>query len=238
MARTNKMSRWRDNLTTEKRSLVMKWARESVKTQYNDFKNRRSEIQREVNEKRFGKIEEKRRRSAKLSLAKEALCHSIQKYNGLWSSTEQVDEELSNLIDEKEKREALKCQIQFRQKIILSCDNVDKKLFYLSHNGVMKSSDEICTNLKVLIDQLKKDKSVATSHSKNNNMLTILPRNKLESEKDRLKDLLSAEVKKNLERGMHPKTKKRKVNKKSNKKADTIPIITSMEELVGKRVEH
>ena len=83
MARTNKMSRWRDNLTPEKRSLVMKWARESVKTQYNDFKNRRSEVQREVNEKRFGKIEEKRRRSAKLSLAKEALCHSIQKYNGL-----------------------------------------------------------------------------------------------------------------------------------------------------------
>ena len=110
---------------------------------------------------------------------------------------QQVDEELSNLIDEKEKREALKCQIQFRQKIILSCDNVDKKLFYLSHNGVMKSSDEICTNLKVLIDQLKKDKSVATSHSKNNNMLTILPF-----------------------------------------KADTIPIITSMEELVGKKVEH
>ena len=90
-------------------------------------------------------------------MAKEALCHSIQKYNGLWNSAEQDDEELSNLIDEKEKRESFEVQNSiFGQKIILSCDNVDKKLFYLPHNGVMKSSDEICTNLKVLIDQLKK----------------------------------------------------------------------------------
>ena len=38
MNRTNKTPEWQKKLTPEKRSLMMKWGRESASKQYQDFK--------------------------------------------------------------------------------------------------------------------------------------------------------------------------------------------------------
>ena len=55
MSRNNKTSEWRNNLNTEKRAIMMKWARESTAKQYDDFEMIRSEIRKLKNENRFKK---------------------------------------------------------------------------------------------------------------------------------------------------------------------------------------
>ena len=97
----------------------------------------------------------------------------------------------------------------------------------------MKTASELTENLKLLIDQLKKAVAVAVVGSSQPNSKTLLQRNELESEKKRLKELLQNEVAK-IRDGKLPKTTK----KKQSKKADSIPIVTTIEELVGKQVDH
>ena len=53
MNRSNKTSEWRKNLSPEKRSLMMKWARESASKQYQRFKQHRIELRKAKNEKRL-----------------------------------------------------------------------------------------------------------------------------------------------------------------------------------------
>ena len=84
MNRTNKTSEWRKKLTPEKRSLMTKWARESVTKQYQDFKQRRMEIRKAKNEKQLDKIEEARKKESRTRLMKEKLCAETSKYGGLW----------------------------------------------------------------------------------------------------------------------------------------------------------
>ena len=56
MSRNNKTPDWKTNLTPEKRSLIMKWARQCSKKQYDNFKMRRSEIKKLKNENRLKKM--------------------------------------------------------------------------------------------------------------------------------------------------------------------------------------
>ena len=58
MNRRNKTSEWRKTLSPEKRSLMMKWARQYASKQYQLFKQRRTESRKAKNEKRLDKIEE------------------------------------------------------------------------------------------------------------------------------------------------------------------------------------
>ena len=97
MNRTNKTSEWRKKLTPEKRSLMTKWARESVTKQYQDFKQRRMEIRKAKNEKQLDKIEEARKKESRTRLMKEKLCAEISKYGGLWLMEEQVETELAEM---------------------------------------------------------------------------------------------------------------------------------------------
>ena len=62
MNRNNKTPEWQKKLTPEKRSLMMKRARESVSKQYQNFKQRRTEIRKAKNEKWLDKIEEVRKK--------------------------------------------------------------------------------------------------------------------------------------------------------------------------------
>ena len=59
--------------------------------------------------------------------------------------------------------------------------------------------------------------------------------NKLHEEKDRLKILCQKEIDKLLKKKQQPFSKKKKPNEDSELNA---PIVTSMEELVGKKVQH
>ena len=180
-------------LTPEKRSLMMKWARESVSKQYQDFKQRRMEIRKAKNEKRLDKIEEARKKESRTRLMKEKLCAEISKYGGLWLTEEQIEAKLEEVETDSEKRAALKCQLQFRQKVISMFPSDDKKLFYLSEKGQVKSVKELTENLKTLLRQLKNDKTVIRSSSEQN-LPIVISQNKLHEEKDRLKKLCQKEV--------------------------------------------
>ena len=130
MNRTKKTPEWRKILTPEKRSLTMKWARESVSKQYQDFKQRRMEIRKAKNEKRLDKIEQTRKKESRRRLTKEKLCAEISKYGGLWLTEEQIEIKVAEMETDSENRAALKCQLQFRQKVISMCPSDDKKLFF------------------------------------------------------------------------------------------------------------
>ena len=54
--------KWRKNLNPEKRSLMMKWAREYASKQYQIFKQRRIELRKAKSEKRLDKIERARKK--------------------------------------------------------------------------------------------------------------------------------------------------------------------------------
>ena len=68
----------------------------------------------------------------------------------------------------------------------------DKKLFFLSEKGQVKSVKELTENLKTLLRQLKNDETVIRS-SAEQNFPIVISQNKLHEEKDRLKNLCQKE---------------------------------------------
>jgi len=231
MNATNKTSLWRDSLTAEKRSKIMNWARESVRSQYDAFVSRRSEVWRLKDEKRLGKLEAKKKREVKCLQEKERLCVKISEIGGLWLEEDQVEEKLNLLSSEKEKRDALKCQLQFRQKILSGVSVLDKKLFHFSEKGINKSVQTLKSNLCVLISQLRKDTTSTFPTTSNSSLSSVLSTNKFEGEKSRLKELLDLEKKK-LDVSS-PKPKRKKISQ-----LQSLPDISSPLDLLGKRVEH
>ena len=75
----------------------------------------------------------------------------------------------------------------------------DKKLFFLSEKGQVKSVKELTENLKTLLRQLKNDKNIIRS-SAEQNLPIVISENKLHEEKDRLKKLCQKEVDKLLKK--------------------------------------
>ena len=109
----------------------MKWARESVSKEYQDFKQRRMEMRKAKNVKRLDKIEEARKKEPRKKLMKEKICAEISKYGGLWLIEDQIEAKLAEMETDSEKRATLKCQLQFRQKVISSyCPSDDKNFFF------------------------------------------------------------------------------------------------------------
>ena len=51
-------------------------------------------------------------------MIKERLCAEISQYGGLWLKEEKIDVKLAEMRIDSEKHAALKCQLQFRQKVI------------------------------------------------------------------------------------------------------------------------
>ena len=241
MSQTNKMSEWRDNLSSDKRAKLMKWARESSQKQYIDFKQRRAEVRKKQNENRLNKIELKKNRELKALLVKQNLVVAVGKFGGLWLSVNDVDKNISILSTEAKKREALKVQFQFRQKILPSL-SIDKKLFHLSEKGKNKSIEVLCVNLKSLITFVNNSTAEISVEFEEVDITSIvIPKNKLDAEKDRLKSLLAIECNKlhkksNNDNIEPPKAKKVKSN--CIEFMSDIPIISCMEELIGKKVEH
>ena len=168
-------------------------------------------------------------------MIKERLCAGISQYGGFWLMEEQIDAKLAEMRTYSERRAALKCQLQFRQKVISMCPSNDRKLFFLSEKGHVKSVQELTDNLKNLLRQLKNDKTITRS-SLESNLPIVLSQTKLLEEKDRLRKLCHKEVEKLLKKKKEePQTKRKKANEDA---LLNTPIVTSVDELVGKRVQH
>ena len=109
-----------------------------------------------------------------------------------------------------------------------------KIFFYLSEKGQVKSVKGLTENLKTLLRQLKNDKTVIRS-SAEQNIPIVISQNKLHEEKDRLKKLCPELADKLLQKKQKPFEKKKKPNEDLEL---NVPIVTSVEELVGKKVQH
>ena len=93
--------------------------------------------------KRLDKIEQARKKEIRTRLMKEKICAEISKDGGLWLIEEQTEAKLAEMETDSEKRAALKCQLQFRQKVISMCPSDVKKHFFLSEKGQVMSVKEL-----------------------------------------------------------------------------------------------
>ena len=94
---------------------------------------------------------------------------------------------------------------------------------------------ELTDNLKNLLRELKNDKTITRS-SLESNLPIVLSQTKLLEEKDRLRKFCHKEVEKLLKKKKEePQTKRKKANEDA---LLNIPIVTSADELMGKRVQH
>ena len=89
-------------MASEKRSLMMNLATESVSKQYQDFKQQRMKKRKGKNEKPLDKIEEARKKESRTRLMKEKLCAEISMYGGLWLTEEQIEAILAEMETDSE----------------------------------------------------------------------------------------------------------------------------------------
>ena len=108
---------------------MMKGVRDFVSKQYQDFKQWRMKIRKARNEKWWDKMGEVRKKESKTRLMKEKICAEISKSGGLCLTEKQIRAKLAEMETDSEKRAVLKCQLQFRQKVISMCPSNDKKVF-------------------------------------------------------------------------------------------------------------
>ena len=112
------------------------------------------------------------------------------------------------------------------------CPSNARKVFIFLEKGHVKSVQELTDNLKNLLRQLKNDKAIIRS-SLESNLTIVLSQTKLLEEKDRLRKLCHKEVQNLLKKkNEEPQTKKEKANEDA---LLDIPVVTSVDELLGKR---
>ena len=112
---------------------------------------------------------------------------------------EQIATKLAEMKPDSEKHAALKCQLQFRRKVLSMCPSDDIKLFYLSEKSQVNSVKGLTENLKTLFRKLKNNKTVIRS-SAEQNVPIVISQNKFHEEKDRLKKPCQKEVDKLLKK--------------------------------------
>ena len=255
MCKSNKMISWRDSLTDSKKEELMNWAKQHRLQHYQQFVMRRKCIRKLRNEKRLTKVENKKRRDVQVRKLKEELCLQIKKIGGLWKNNKEIELGLLRISDEKEKKSALKCQLKFRQKVLLEGKIVDSSLFHFSCKKDVFTNAKLEENLKTIISVVEKvnvDFEKDTIDFAVDNMpvsIKNVPIEKLNREKDRLRSLLMIECEKVDKRDVvsEPKAKKKKYvsavsNKNdgviSEKMADGLPDVKNCSDLIGKRVSH
>ena len=244
MCRSNRMKQWRDCLSHSEKDYWMNWVKKCRKKHYKQFVERRKVIRKLRNDKRLSKIENRKRKEIRIRQVKVDLCSAIENYGGLWKTAQEIELNFEKIKTEKERISALKCQIQFRQKVLLESINIDSSLFKFSCKKLSFSSSVLRENLEKIIscvDELNVDFNV--NNDENCIPLpSLISVEKLNREKERLKEILRKECAEKTE--VHePAAKKQKAvvhTKKSISKKNvmSLPEVKSIHDLVGKRVSH
>ena len=147
----NKTARWLQEKSTEDREMLFAKARKRGPEFKSLYKLRRKQLLEDqakvLREKQIAlqKLQEKKFRE------KEKLTEEIMVY-GLWQSEIQVSSALEKMTFSAEKLKALKCQLNFRKKVLEQSG--PKELFFMSKNRKKLSVDEVAANLLVLISSL------------------------------------------------------------------------------------
>ena len=123
----------------------MKKARGSKRLQRKLYFERKQLIYEARAEKLRKAHEEKERKAKNLAELKENLTLNIEKSGGLWVDEAAISNGLRKIKTKKGKREALKLQLGFRNKVLgVKCD---RSLLFLSSQGVNRTVEELKANL-------------------------------------------------------------------------------------------
>ena len=239
----NKTSEWRDKLSEEKLDKALDFAKKSKSKQkaiY--FQNKKIILEKKTMKLKQG-MEEKEKKQKRDAEEKERLLRELDNFGGLWG-IDMVDTKLSNFSSDKEKRIALKIQLNFRQKVIgVKCG---KRFFTLSSGGKIKPISEIRDNLIHVIkwNLNLQPESANLDFSKP----CIISDSDLRKQKSIFKENLAKQQQKNevekvggkrltvsKSNGTGGSRKRVKVANEDEKK---VPVISSSGELVGKLIDH
>ena len=234
MFNRNKTREWRNNLSTEQLAYVMAKARLSKTVQKKQFFDRKKIIHEKRAAKFKNAVEEKERK-AKDAATKERLVGQISEFGGLWDELS-VHKNLKVMKSEKEKRLALKIQLNFRNKVLgVKCD---KSLFFMSSGGKIKSVDELALNLCKVINWTADNigDTVDTSVS------ILLPANVFNEQKSKklkqAEKVITQKTQKKRKQPCKGNTKKKTAKKVISSSEVMTPIISSPDDLIGKLIEH
>jgi hypothetical protein len=244
MSTKNDTKGWRDSLTPEKRKAVMEMVRNSKASQRQQFIERKAIIRKKREEKLEKGKQEKERKETKLRMLKQDLVQKVEELGGMWKTDTEVDEQIAKISKEKDKKIAIKTQIQFR-KIVLGAKHKDKKVFQMSSEGNAFSSQVLVSNLKEIIRQSMEDSKKVTEPE--NPQVTrvgqkLISREKMLEQKELYKQRASKEVEKagGKRKGDGPTTndKRSAKRKKDGQQNENVPTIVVPVDLVGKRISH
>ena len=117
MFRKNKTAKWRDQLSEENLGKAMECARKSKEQQKHLYIKNKKEIFKKKSLRLQNSMEEKQRKEKLLSTEKEKLVKQINEFGGLWDLND-IPIKQKKFQTEKDKKLALKVQLNFRQKVL------------------------------------------------------------------------------------------------------------------------
>lgn len=147
----NKSSVWMEHLTCDERAKLLDTARTLAPTLRAKFKARRQEIAARHEEDIQKRVEANARKELKAVKEKEKLTKDIEKL-GLWISRAEIEDGIDAFVKQAKKKEALKLQIKFRQKV-LGQTHPNKDVLKFSHNHKQFSVNQLKNNLLLLIGE-------------------------------------------------------------------------------------
>ena len=188
-----------------------------------------------------------------MSADKERLSLEINNYGGLWPDEQKIECALKSFVNLKNKREAIKCQLDFRRKVLgTTCD---RSLYHISSGGKLKSIEELKINLIKIINMNTEKDSVEELPPKDFSVPARVDMNLLSQAKQKNLDEAEATVeilsgKTNLKGKSkkvsklakaptkRPSDQKAHCSKKTKISKSNLPIISSPSDLIGKLVHH
>ena len=242
----NKTNHWRDGLSKNILHKAMEFARKSKQHQKALYFQSKKDIFLKKSIRLQDNIEEKYRKEKLLVSEREKLLKQINECGGLWGILE-VEARLENLETEKEKRMALKIQLNFHQKVLgVKCC---RSLFAMTSGGKVKDICVLIKNLKEVISW-SKDSNSNTNAEIDFSRPIFVTQAALEKEKKMFKERAAQTTQKEKEKALgkenNPLGKKQRkrtiepIKKGNLKKAKESPeaVVTSADDLVGKVVDH
>ena len=242
----NKTNNWRDGLNENVLHKAMEFARKSKQHQKALYFQSKKDIFLKKSIRLQDNIEEKYRKEKLLVSEREKLLKQINECGGLRGILE-VKARLENLETEKEKRMALKIQLNFHQKVLgVKCC---QSLFAMTSGGKVKDICVLIKNLKEVVSW-SKDVNSNTNAEIDFSSPIFVTQAALEKEKKMFKERAAQTTQKEKEKALGKeniplgkKQRKRTIEptKKGNlKKAKESPeaVVTSTDDLVGKVVDH
>lgn len=182
--------------------------------------------------------EEKERKAKNLAAAKEQLTLDIQEY-GLWVDESEITQGLEKQETIKSKRQALKAQLHFRNKVLET--KCDRSLFFLSSNGVNKTIEELKENLLKVISWKEPEEAPLVTQKDFSQPIT-LPCDVVSNQKsvylnEALKTSEKLSTKKHKQKASTKENAPKKAKTKRKKSSETkSPVISSPDDLIGKIV--